>query len=309
VSLILITGGKGFIGRHAALHLSRRGSTIVGVGHGTWSEAKAWGVSMWLNGDIEAPNLDVVAAQAGIPDAVIHLAGGSTVGASIQSPLEDFGRTAGSTARLLEWMRTRAPQAALVGVSSAAVYGSGHERPIPETAPLRPFSPYGVHKAILEQLCQSYSTNFGMRVSILRLFSVFGAGLTKQLLWDLCCRLQSNSRVVLGGSGRETRDWIHVDDTARLIEVAITAASTDCPVFNGGTGYGRTTRDIAAAVADTWTGAANVEFSGQARQGDPSYLVADMNKSRTFLSFDPVVGVQEGIARYVQWFRSGEWAP
>ena len=101
--------------------------------------------------------------------------GGSSVGLSLQNPLDDFTRTVETTARLLEWTRIHAAEAKIVAVSSAAVYGGGHSRPIPESAPIRPYSPYGHHKSMMEALCRSYGENFGLRDAIVRLFSVYGA--------------------------------------------------------------------------------------------------------------------------------------
>ena len=94
-------------------------------------------------------------AMVGPPDYIFHLAGGSSVGASIANPYEDFSRTVATTAELLEWMRLAAQNATLVSVSSAAVYGAGHTGPIREEHALLPFSPYGYHKLMMENLCQS----------------------------------------------------------------------------------------------------------------------------------------------------------
>ena len=95
--------------------------------------------------------LDLLMAAQGTPDVVYHLAGGSSVGASLQAPSEDFRRTTISTALLLEWLRTKAPQAKLVCASSAAVYGDTGGLPATETYAPLPVSPYGHHKLMMEQ--------------------------------------------------------------------------------------------------------------------------------------------------------------
>jgi UDP-glucose 4-epimerase len=161
-------------------------------------------VTHWLNGDIQSGNLRLLQQASGTPDVVYHLAGGSSVGVALSNPREDFTRTVATTAELLEWLRVDAPQARLVAVSSAAVYGSGHDGRIAEDATLTPYSHYGHHKRIMEELCRSYAASYGLRVTIARLFSVYGAELKKQLLWDMCTRLSTGSRpLVLGGSGNE----------------------------------------------------------------------------------------------------------
>ena len=128
-------------------------------------------------------------------------------------PFADFQRTVGSTAALLEYIRVDCPGAALVYPSSAAVYGHAVQLPMQEDGPLRPVSPYGVHKKFAEDLIRSHCVMFGLRASIVRLFSIYGEGFRKQLLWDACRKLLAGEREFFG-IGDETRDWLHVDDAS-----------------------------------------------------------------------------------------------
>lgn len=306
---ILITGAHGFIGRHLARWLSRQGHVVAGLGHGIWpaAEAASWGVVRWLNGDIQSGNLRLLQQAGGTPEVVYHLAGGSSVGLALANPREDFFRTVTTTAELLEWLRIDAPQARLVAVSSAAVYGSHHHGPISEIATLSPYSPYGHHKRIMEELCRSYAASYGLRVSIARLFSVFGAELKKQLLWDLCTRLAADTQpLVLGGSGSELRDWTDVRDVVRALDLVSRLASPDVTVMNVGTGLGSTVRQIVAGIGKYWPlpGATDaLQFSGQSRLGDPFSLIANatlLNK----LGFNWELTLDKGLAEYVQWFNA-----
>ena len=197
------------------------------------------GLRTWLNGEIDATSLNALAVH-GLPSKVFHLAGGSSVGLSITKPLGDFSRNVVSTARLLEWLRTSSPESLVVAVSSAAVYGADHHGPISESAAPAPMSPYGRHKLMMEQLCQSYAETFGMRTLVARLFSVYGPKLRKQLLWDICSRLQQNEQtLVLGGTGGEIRDWTDVRDVARLLTVIADLPQPEkFGIINGGSGRG-----------------------------------------------------------------------
>ena len=168
----------------------------------------------WLNGEIDAANLNALAAGRGLPSTIFHLAGGSSVGLSIAQPFEDFSRTVASTARLLEWLRGSAPECRLIVASSAAVYGADHGGPISEDAVPAPMSPYGQHKLMMEQLCRSYAMTFGVaqhgRAIVL--------GLRSASCVSNCCGtsvpgLQQGERtLVLGGTGAEMRDWTDVRD-------------------------------------------------------------------------------------------------
>ena len=277
---------------------------MVGIGHGPWpaAEAKAWGVQRWLNGGIRASNLEQLLRDGGSPDCIFHLAGGSSVGASIANPYEDFTRTVATTAELLEWMRLAAPNARLVSVSSAAVYGAGHTGPIREEYALLPFSPYGYHKLMMENLCLSYAANYGLSVVVVRLFSVYGSWLKKQVLWDMCSSLACGTRqLVLGGTGEELRDWTEVRDVVRALEFAMGLA-TDAPaVFNVGSGQATSVGRIAAMVLESWPAPARVVFNGKARPGNPCSLVADGWYLET-RGFAWSVPVSRGVRDYVQWY-------
>ena len=304
---ILITGAHGFIGKHLARVLSAAGHCVYGVGHGIWpeSEAASWGITHWLNGDIQLGNLRQLQRVAGTPDLVYHLAGGSSVGVALANPREDFFRTVVTTAELLDWLRLDAPAAHLVAVSSAAVYGAGHEGQIPEDAPLDPYSPYGHHKRIMEDLCRSHAASYGLRVSIARLFSVFGPGLKKQLPWDLCSRLAASMNpLTLGGSGAELRDWTDVRDVVRALMLLGEHAPTKPLVCNVGTGICTPVRAIAELLCagGAWRARRPVlHFSGQSRPGDPFSLVAQPDRLRAF-GFKWQIPVAEGLAEYLRWF-------
>jgi UDP-glucose 4-epimerase len=301
----LITGARGFVGRHLARALHQQGVQVCGIGHGAWTdnERQTWGVNHWLNGDVTKRNIDIVLSNLGQPDAVFHLAGGSSVGPSLAAPEEDFRRSVLSAAELLEWARLAAPNASLVLASSAAVYGAGHHQAIREFDALAPYSPYGYHKRIAEELFESYGKNFGLNVAIVRLFSVYGPELQKQLLWDSCSRLANDpTRLMLGGSGNELRDWFHVSDAVDLLRMAANHANPNGFLINGGTGIATTVRQVVEQLGVAWGMDTRLEFSGKSRQGDPQFLVANIDQA-TSIGFTPQVNWQMGVVDYVTWFK------
>lgn len=304
---LIVTGARGFIGRAVCRHLAEQGFVVCGVGHGDVpaGELERSGLATWLQGEVDFANLDALAATHGPITGVVHLAGGSTVGASLRAPLEDFNRTCRTSVQLLDWIRQRSPNTVVLLVSSAAVYGASHRGPIGEDAFTLPESPYGTHKLVMEMLCRSFARNFALKAVILRLFSVYGEGLRKQLLWDLCSKVSKHGSAQLGGTGREVRDWIHVDDAAELIRISLTQASVHCPTLNGGTGRATTVAEIAADIAAHWDCGPSIEFSGEQRPGDPSSLLADPTRA-TALGFIPRVELRSGLRRYVDWFRAEE---
>jgi UDP-glucose 4-epimerase len=303
--LVWVTGARGFLGRHVAQHLRAVGWRVVGVGHGEWKreDAEAWGVSMWRDAEIDFRALRDLAALSGSPDLIFDAAGSASVGLSLEQPLLDFQRTVATTAAVLEAMRTAAPGALIVYPSSAAVYGAVTKGPIAEPTAIAPLSPYGVHKAMAEELCLTRSKHFGLRCAIIRYFSLYGPGLRRQILWDLVHKITANpSEVQLHGTGDEIRDFLHVEDAARLVSLVATTARDEPIVINGGGGHGVSIRELAEAVAGELGEQAVIRFSGKRRHGDPPYYQADVTRLAR-LGFAPSWTLREGIRDYLAWLK------
>jgi UDP-glucose 4-epimerase len=232
---------------------------------------------------------------------IVHCAGSGSVSFAIDDPLGDFERTVITTANVLEYIRRFAPACAIVYPSSASVYGAAASVPIREDSPLAPISQYGVHKLMAERLIVSYASQFGTSAAIVRLFSVYGCGLRKQLLWDACRKL-ANSDTTFMGTGEEIRDWLHVEDAADLLLTAANHASTACSIVNGGSGVGVTVRQVLLHLGSSLSGQEPVlTFSGAQRTGDPVRYVADIAKSRAW-GWEPRRGWEAGMADYASWW-------
>ncbi len=150
------------------------------------------------------------------------------------------------------------------------------------------------------------TSSYGLRVYIARLFSVYGAELKKQLLWDMCVRLAAGTRpLVLGGTGNELRDWTEVRDVVRALNLLSAHASAEVVTINVGTGTGLSVQQIASSIVRHWplsAAADALQFSGRSRPGDPFSLVANATKLNG-LGFAWEVPVENGLAAYVRWFQ------
>ena len=298
----LVTGAYGFVGRHVARALAREGFAVRGIGHGAWSrdEARLWGVSDWRIADVAIESLT---ADGGEPDVIVHCAGSGSVGFSMSHPDQDFQRTVATTHAVLEYARTVCPGAAIVIPSSAGVYGVAQTMPIAVGDRLDPVSPYGVHKKMAEDQCRAYGRHFGLRVALVRLFSIYGIGLRKQLMWDACGKIARDD-LVFSGTGAETRDWLHVEDAADLLIEAAGHACAECPVVNGGTGEATPISAVVGALAAQLGARAAPRFSGVSRPGDPAHYQAEISGARAW-GWAPKRGWRDGVRAYAAWFAQG----
>jgi len=298
---VVITGANGFLGRHVARSFAQKGHRVLGIGHGEWSRKDwgSWGLSEWYQDDVTLQTLN---QHAQSPSTIIHCAGSGSVAFSIENPLTDFERTVETTAHVLEYVRTSAPSCRVVYPSSASVYGTAEALPIREDCRFAPISQYGVHKMISEELVASYARQFGTSASIVRLFSVYGCGLRKQLLWDACCKFAKQDNIFLG-TGDEVRDWLHVEDAAELLLTAAEYSSTLCPVVNGGSGEGVTVREVLVHLGNSLqSGQLTPTFSGAQRTGDPGRYIADIESSKAW-GWLPKRHWQDGISEYAAWWK------
>ena len=299
----LVLGAAGFIGRHTARSLAAKDCKVIGIGHGCWTadEARAFGLHRWIDSDITLDALLRLDLAEPV-DCIVHCAGSGAVSYSYAEPWSDFQRATVTTAAVLEWIRRQPHRPRLVLVSSAAVYGDQGDTDTMETSVRSPISPYGFHKLAAEMLCESSSRFFEIPISIVRLFSVYGEGLRKQLLWDAMNKFSRRDEEFFG-TGNELRDWIHVEDAANLLALAGLSRQSSFEVYNGGFEHA-STRDVLQQLARVCGFGPAVAFSGEVHKGNPRRLTSDCAHTSRLLNWTPRVQLVDGLARYAAWFRS-----
>lgn len=299
---VLVTGASGFVGRSASKYFSEKAWNVAGIGYGGWggNEVKKWGIDKWHESKID---LDSLVSFGVIPDLIIHCAGSGSVANSYSNPKEDFEANVSSLLPTLEFMRLKCPNARLIYPSSAAVYGKKDDLAIKEDDLLDPISPYGYHKKVAEQICESYSKTFGLRISIIRFFSIYGPGLKKQLLWEACEKIRnSENEIEFFGTGDETRDWIHVRDASDLMYKEYEKAD-GFEIINGGSGRRTEVKSILEMLADNYGKKIKIVFNGKVKTGDPKYYLADVSKARR-LDWTPKINIEKGLKEYVDYYKA-----
>ncbi|MBZ4685537.1 MAG: UDP-glucose 4-epimerase [Desulfomicrobiaceae bacterium] len=291
---ILITGVNGFIGSNIAKTLI---SSFRVFGIGRSNKAKN---TLEDYKKIELPDVSFhKILKKWKPNFVIHCAGYGSVPFSTENPTADFDAGPRLVSHVLDAIRVSGIKADFVFPSSAAVYGNSQCLPITETAPLRPISPYGYHKLLSENIIRQYHELYGQNYLILRIFSCYGEGIRKQLLWDIAWKAQSES-IELFGTGDETRDFIHVYDLAQAVKILITNEIKNIAI-NAASGKQISVRYLAQLLLQQLGKNIPLRFNGKIREGDPLYMEADISLLRT-QGFLPKLSLEQGVGRFAQWY-------
>ena len=297
---VLITGAGGFIGKKTGEYFVRQGYDVVG-----------WDRFPSENGlHVEAVNmLDQALVEEALgnckPDIIIHCAGSADVGNSVRNPYADFQGNVGITHNLLFSLRKMEQNPRIVYISSAGVYGNQKTLPIREDAELNPMSPYALHKQMCEKLCQYMISNYQADIKMVRIFSAYGAGLRKQIFWDMSEKIKKTGRLDMFGTGEESRDFIHVDD---VVQALYLLALTDSPstLFNVANGEEIRIRQIAEHFAEySGIGMDKICFNNEVREGDPKNWKADISRMQE-IGYKKTVSIGDGIRDYVRWCREQE---
>jgi len=295
LSTILILGGGGFLAGHVARHYGQRGWRVIAVGNAA-GRAQADIAHVWR---LPHPDLAHLLATEQ-PDLVVNAAGRASVGASLVEPLADFEGSAVLTFRVLDDMRRTCPEAAFILLSSAAVYGEPEQLPVREDATIAPISPYGWHKAAAETVVLEHARQFGLRTASLRLFSAYGAGLRRQVVWDLTQRALKTPDVplTLQGCPEDSRDFVHGSDVAAALDAVFQGGDLAGEAYNVAAGVETPIGALASMILQAIGRADEIEFDQQRRTGNPARWQADIGRL-TSLGYAPAWTLEQGVAELV----------
>ena len=315
---ILVTGAAGFIGSSLVDRLLARGDSVVGLDNFDPFYSPAEKRSN-LSGALKSPGFRLVegdlndraAVDAALdgtpPEAIVHLAAKAGVRPSLQDPEAYVRVNVLGTQVLLQAAQQRGVSAFVFG-SSSSVYGNSAQVPFSEdAAAVDPVSPYAATKRAAELLCRVHQDLYGGSMLCLRFFTVYGPRQRPDLAVRKFCSLISSGRPIpLFGDGSSERDYTWVDDILDGVIAAIERSSKVRSAYEiinlGGSRAVRLAR-----LVELLGSALGVEPTIEwlpAQTGDVERTWADVTKAHELLGYSPRTSIENGIPRFVEWFRS-----
>lgn len=299
-SSILITGGAGFIGANLVRLLLKNNYLVTVL-----DDLRAGAPSEYLEGLnvnlIEGDILDEGLVEEVVPrhDGIVHLAAQSGVPASLVDPVNDCYVNVFGTLKMLEAARKHGVKR-FIFASSNAPLGRQIPPATEEKAPL-PVSPYGASKLAGEAYCLAYHGSWGLGTTALRFANVYGpySAHKSSVVAKFFRDVASRGEITLDGGGRQTRDFIYVDDLCRAILLAL-RSGVGGEVFQLATGNETSIEQLAELVKEIVDAQVSV-VTGPQRQGDVQRSYSSIDKARLMLEWEPKVQLKTGLEHTWRW--------
>jgi UDP-glucuronate 4-epimerase len=313
---VLVTGAAGFIGSHLVERLCANGHQVTGIDNfdsflydaqikerNAGELVRLPGFHM-VNGDI--CDRELVEGLCSGKELVVHLAALAGVRPSLQDPPRYARVNVEGTTNLLEGCRVHDIKK-LVFASSSSVYGSRSKTDVPfreEDPCLTPASPYAATKRAGELLCSTYRDLYGIGISSLRFFTVYGPRQRPEMAIHKFVRLVDAGRPLpIYGDGTTARDYTFIDDIVDGIDAACQkVVPGQYEIYNLGGEQTTTLLQLATLIGGAMETTLRIERHPP-QPGDVPITYADCQKAARELGYAPKVGIEEGITRFVEWFK------
>ena len=301
---VLVTGGAGFIGSHLVDRLIQEGHEVVVVDNlSTGKRRNLNRAARLVKLDIQSWRLERIFRNER-PHMVMHLAAQMDVRKSVEDPMFDAQVNVLGTLNVLQQSIKHGVRKVVFSSSGGAIYGEQEIYPAPESHVTRPLSPYGVSKLCGEQYLSYYQRVNGLQIVSLRYANVYGprqdpegeAGVVAIFIQ----KLLNNEQAIVNGNGRQTRDFVYVED---VVEANLAAMGQDIQgTYNVGTGEETSVNDLLGILV-RHTNSTCKEVHGPAKGGEQARSVIDSGKLRQELSWESRTELSEGLKRTVDYFR------
>ncbi len=298
----LITGAAGFLGAPLANRLISAGHRVVGLDDLSTGDPERLSQEVHLvRGDInDRPKLWSLLQEV---DCVYHLAARVIVPESVLYPRDYNQVNVGGTVTLMEAMRDVGVRR-VVFISSGTIYGNQKMQPVRESNRPNPRSPYAVSKLSAEYYIRSIGDLWGIETVCLRVFNAYGPGQrmppTNAPVIPYCIRQAiDHGTIVVHGDGKQTRDYVYVDDVVDAMESASSVPDINRMIINVGSGKETSVSEVIKRVVEI-TGAKPQIVMNKTHYSGPSRMCADLGIARRKLGYNPKVSLKEGLKRTIE---------
>lgn len=307
----LITGSAGFIAARTATLLLEQGHTVVGIDNlndyydvrlkNYRNDAlRKFHAFQFIQGDIEnKATLDSIFQESSI-DVVVNLAARAGVRYSLENPYVYLSTNSLGTLNLLECMREQGIKKYIMA-STSSLY-AGQNMPFTEDLPVNtPLSPYAASKKSAETMAYSYHHLYGIDVSILRYFTVYGpAGRPDMSPFRFIKWIAEETPITLFGDGSQSRDFTYVDDIAQATIAAEKEVGYE--IFNAGGGNNPISLNTMISIIEELVGKKAIIDQQPFHKADMKTTWADISKAEKILNWKPSVDLKEGLKRSADWY-------
>ena len=302
---VLVTGGAGFIGSHLVDRLVLEGHEAVVVDNlATGKRRNINRGARFYKMDIQSWRLERVFRNER-PNVVMHLAAQMDVRKSVEDPMFDAQVNVLGTLNVLQQAVKHGVRKVVFSSSGGAIYGEQETYPAAESHVTKPLSPYGLSKLCGEQYLSYFQRVSGLQAVSLRYANVYGprqdpegeAGVVAIFIQ----KMLNNEQAVINGNGRQTRDFVFVDDVVEA-NLAMMGQETQ-GAYNVGTGVETSINDLFRILVQH-TGSNCKEVHGPSKKGEQARSVIDSTKLRQEVSWEPRADLSEGLKKTVEYFRA-----
>jgi len=293
---ILIIGSKGFIGSHLKKYFTNISYEVHGC-----DIIDDISQNNYTKVDVVTPDYEKLFKKQ--YDVCVNCSGAANVSKSFDNALNDFELNSINVIRILEAIKLLNPKCKFINISSAAVYGNPLTLPISENNELSPVSPYGYHKLIAESILDEYYNLWQIQTCSARIFSAYGNGLKKQLFYDISRKFIREEEVHFFGTGKETRDFIHIDDICHVMEIIINNDKFQSSKINIANGEQISIGEIVEIFNNLWGSKKKIIFDGIEKKGDPVNWLANIEKIKSY-GYEQSINIYDGIKRYINWIQN-----
>jgi len=308
-SIVLVTGGAGFIGSHIIERLLNDNYEVVCLDNFDpyYDPAiKRANIKPFIeNGNFKLVEGDILDKRMmhdlmeGV-DYVFHEAAQAGVNASIQNPYKTNEVNTVGTLNLLEAARESNVKK-IINASSSSVYGKVSYLPFDEIHPKRPVSPYGASKLLAEHYCRIYSEIYGIKSVSLRYFTVFGPRMRPDLAISIFTqKALTGENIEIFGTGEKTRDFTYIDN---VLEANLLAMKKGSGEYNIGGSERINVKEIAQKIIAIIGSSSKLRYTANI-VGDAEHTWSNVNKAQKELGYVQKIGLDKGLWKYIEWFRN-----